>query len=241
MDRGDAPRREVVIPGDLLDGRGLKPGSGTFNEGGHIYAARVGILSEKDGYVDVVPLGGVYIPRARDVVIGKVTDCGPSHWLVDINSPYPAPLHATETPWTVEFGDTERYLQVGDHILAEVLSIDETKHLQLSMMDRQFGRLKGGQIVEMSHAKVARLIGRRGSMVGMIRDFTGVRMFVGQNGQIWIDGDPEGVRHAVHVIHMIDEHAPLVGLTDAVRAYLEGVYGRRAEAPAEQEESDGGR
>ncbi len=108
MEGRGPPQREVVIPGDLLDGRGLKPGSGTFNEGGHIYAARVGILSEKDGYVDVIPLGGVYIPRPRDVVIGKITDCGPSHWLVDINSPYPAPLHATETPWMVEFGDTER-------------------------------------------------------------------------------------------------------------------------------------
>ncbi|OGS48777.1 MAG: hypothetical protein A3K68_00120 [Euryarchaeota archaeon RBG_16_68_13] len=240
MEGRGPPRREVVIPGDLLDGHGLKPGSGTFNEGGHIYAARVGIRSDKDGYVDVIPLGGVYIPKARDVVIGKVTDCGPSHWLIDINSPYPAPLHATETPWMVEFGDTERYLQVGDAIVAEVLSVDETKHVQLSMADRQFGRVTGGQIVEMSHAKIPRLIGRQGSMVGMIRDFTRVRMFVGQNGQVWLDGDPEDVRHTVHVIRMIDEQAPLTGLTDTVRAYLEGVYGRRAAQPAESEESDGG-
>jgi exosome complex RNA-binding protein Rrp4 len=60
---GSAPaRREVVIPGDPLDGHGLKPGSGTFKEGGRIYAARLGIVSERDGFLSVVPLTGRYIP-----------------------------------------------------------------------------------------------------------------------------------------------------------------------------------
>ncbi len=237
---GSAPaRREVVIPGDLLDGQGLKPGSGTFNEGGRIYAARVGIVAEREGFVSVIPLSGRYIPRSRDVIIGKVTDLGPSHWLVDINSPYPAPLNVKETPWTVEFGDTDRYLRVGDVILAEIVSVDEAMRVQLSMADRQFGRLTGGQILGISPAKVPRLIGRQGSMVSLIRDFTHVRMFVGQNGLIWIDGDPEGIRHTGYAIRMIEERAALPGLTDAVREYLEAAYGRRAAAPAERDD-DGG-
>jgi exosome complex component RRP4 len=237
---GSAPaRREVVIPGDLLDGDGLKPGSGTFKEGGRIYSARLGIVSERDGFLSVVPLTGRYIPNPRDVVIGKVTDLGPSHWLADINSPYPAPLHATETPWEVEFGDTERYLHVGDAILVEVLSVDEAMRVQLSMADRQFGRLTGGQIVGISPAKVPRLIGREGSMIGLIRSFTGVRMFVGQNGLVWLDGDPDGVRHTAYAIRLVEERGHLPGLTDAVREYLERAYGRRATAPAEVED-DGG-
>jgi len=237
---GSAPaRREVVIPGDLLDGHGLKPGSGTFNEGGRIYAARLGIVSERDGLVSVIPLSGRYIPRSRDVVIGKVTDLGPSHWLVDINSPYPAPLNVKETPWMVEFGDTDRYLRVGDVILAEILSVDEAMRVQLSMADRQFGRLNGGQVVGISPAKVPRLIGREGSMVSLVRDFTHVRMFVGQNGLVWMDGDPEGVRHTAHAIRLIEERAPLSGLTDLVREYLESAYGRRAGTPAERD-GDGG-
>ena len=69
---GSAPeRREVVIPGDLLDGRGSKPGSGTFKEGGRIYAARLGVVSERDGFVSVIPLTGRYIPQSRDVIMGK--------------------------------------------------------------------------------------------------------------------------------------------------------------------------
>ena len=236
MDGSEPARREVVIPGDLLNGHGLKPGSGTFNEEGRIYAARVGIVAERDGFVSVIPLSGRYIPRPRDVVIGKITDLGPSHWLVDINSPYPAPLNAKETPWMVEFGDTDRYLRVGDAIVAEIISVDEAMRVQLSMADRQFGRLTGGQILEISPAKVPRLIGKDGSMVALIREFTNVRMFVGQNGRIWIDGDPEGVHHAAHVITVIDESGPAPGLTDAVRVYLEAAYGRRATTPAERDD-----
>ena len=239
MDGREPARREVVIPGDLLNGHGLKPGSGTFNEGGRIYAARVGIVAERDGLVSVIPLSGRYVPRPSDVIIGKITDLGPSHWLVDINSPYPAPLNAKETPWMVEFGDTDRYLRVGDVLLAEVVSVDEAMRVQLSMADSQFGRLTGGQIIEISPAKVPRLIGRGGSMVALIREFTNVRMFVGQNGRIWIDGDPADVHHAAYVLRMIDERGPAPGLTDAVRAYLEAAYGRRATTPAERDD-DGG-
>ena len=161
-------------------------------------------------------------------MIGKITDLGPSHWLVDINSPYPAPLNAKETPWMVEFGDTDRYLRVGDVLLAEVVSVDEAMRVQLSMADRQFGRLTGGQILEISHAKVPRLIGKQGSMIAMIRDMTRARMFVGQNGRVWVDGDPEAVRHVSHIVHLIEEKSLMTGLTDLVREYLEAAYGRRA-------------
>ncbi|HTD81295.1 MAG TPA: KH domain-containing protein, partial [Thermoplasmata archaeon] len=115
-------------------------------------------------------------------------------------------------------------------------SVDEAMRVQLSMADRQFGRLTGGQILEISPAKVPQLIGRDGSMVNLIREFTNVRMFVGQNGRIWIDGDPEGVFHAAHVIKLIDDSGPAPGLTDAVRAYLEAAYGRRATTPAERDD-----
>jgi exosome complex component RRP4 len=73
-------------------------------------------------------------------------------------------------------------------------------------------------------------------MVALIREFTNVRMFVGQNGRIWIDGDPEGVHHAAYVIRLIDESGPMPGLTDAIRVYLEAAYGRRATTPAERDD-----
>jgi len=221
-----AARRQVVLPGDVIEARGLKPGEGTFVEGGIVYAAQLGIRSEQDGFVDVIPLAGRYIPRADDEVVGQVVDLGPSHWLVDINSPYPAPLHATESPWRVEFGETSHFMDVGDSLLAKVLGVDETKRVQITMQDQGLRRLTGGQIVQISHSKVPRVIGKGGSMISMITSYTKTQAFVGQNGRIWLDGDVKDTVHAVRAIRMIEEHAQSMGLTEAVKAYLEGAYGK---------------
>ncbi len=214
-------KRELVVPGDPLESRGLKPGSGTYSENGRIYAAQLGIRDDRDGFVQVIPLGGKYIPREGDAVVGKIIDVGPSFWLVDINSPYPGPLHVTEVPWKVEFGDTQKFLNVEDVILAMVGSVDETKRVSVTMRDRSSRKLTGGQIVEISHAKVPRVIGKKGSMINLIKDHTGCRIFVGQNGRIWVDGSPEGMALCIKVIHLIEDHAQVAGLTELVKETLE--------------------
>lgn len=211
------------MPGDLLDGDKLKPGAGTYVSDGKIYAALLGIKSVKSNYVNIIPLSGRYIPCVGDSVIGKVEDIGPSNWLIDINSPYPAPLHVNEVPWRVEFGDTARYMNVGDVILAKVLMVDETMRVQVTMKDQGLRKLTGGQIVEIAHSKVPRVIGKSGSMIQMIKGYTNCRIFVGQNGRIWLDGEVDNIIHAIKAIQMIDEDAHSFGLTEKVKAYLETV------------------
>lgn len=222
-----ASRRQLVVPGDLIDAKGLKPGEGTYTDGGKVYAAKLGILSDRHDLVSVIPLAGRYIPQAGDEIVGQVIDVGPSHWLIDINSPYPAPLHATESPWRVEFGDTARYIQVGDAVLTRVLQVDETKRVHLTMRDPGLHRLTGGQVVEVTHSKVPRIIGRGGSMISLIKEYTRTQGFVGQNGRIWIDGETEDIVNAVRAIRMIEERAQTHGLTEAVKAFLDGVYGKK--------------
>lgn len=230
---GKGPVRQIVIPGEAVGGPGVKPGPGTFGEGGTVYAAHLGVLAEKDGRVSVIPLSGRYIPEPGDAVVGEVVDVGPSHWLVDINSPYPAPLHATESPWHVEFGDTTRFLNVGDAILAHVLSVDEAKKVQLTMQDREARRIKGGQLAEVSPTKVPRIIGKQGSMLALLQEKTQCRIYVGQNGRIWLDGDDRDTAIAVRAIRLIEERAQAYGLTDAVREFLEDAYrGREGRGPA---------
>jgi exosome complex component RRP4 len=148
---GAGGNREIVIPGDLLDASGLKAGSGAYAEDGKVFAAQLGIKSVKSNFVNVIPLGGRYIPATGDSVIGKVIDIGPSNWLIDINSPYPAPLHVNEVPWRVEFGDTSKYLNVGDTLLAKVLMVDETKRVQVTMKEQGLRKLSGGQVIDISY------------------------------------------------------------------------------------------
>ena len=221
------PTREVVIPGQPLDGRGLRPGSGTYSEGGRIYAALLGIRDERSGTVNVIPLSGRYMPRPGDAVIGQVTDLGPGHWLLDINSPYPAPLHAVETPWRIDYGDTASYLRIGDLVLAEVLTVDEIRRVQVTLNRDGLRKLEGGQLVQISYAKVPRVIGKKGSMVSLIKNFTRCRIFVGQNGCIWVDGEPQDAAVAVAAIRLIEQYAQAVGLTEAVHAFLQRKYEKR--------------
>src|SRR2546426_1053824 len=177
--QGSGSLRPIVIPGEAVGGPGLKPGPGTYSEGGQLFAAQLGIRNEHDGLVSVIPLSGRYLPQRGDAVIGEVVDIGPSHWLLDINSPYPAPLHGTESPWRVEFGDTARYLKVGDVIMCHVLSVDEIKRVQLTMQEREARKLNGGILMEVSPTKVPRVIGKQGSMVSLIKELRPIRLEAG--------------------------------------------------------------
>src|SRR3989442_5510960 len=140
----------IFIPGEGVGGPGLKPGPGTYSEGGRVFAAHLGIRNEHEGLVSVIPLNGRYIPQRGDAVIGEVVDQGPSHWLVDINSPYPAPLHATESPWRAEVRGTPRYLKVGHVIMCHVLIVDGIQAVQLTMQEREGPRPRRGVVLEIS-------------------------------------------------------------------------------------------
>ena len=214
------PNREIVVPGDILDIGEFRPGIGTYKEGSVIYSAQLGVKSVRSNYINVVPLSGRYIPRPGDMVIGKIIDTGPTNWLIDIKSPYPAPLHVNEVPWRVDFGDTTRYMEVGDIVLVKIHSVDEVKRIKVSMKGPGLKKLNGGQVVSISASKVPRVIGKNGSMISSIKKHTKCKMFVGQNGRIWIYGSLNEIQLATQVIKKIEREAHRVGLTEAIQQYL---------------------
>ncbi len=215
--------REIVLPGDLQD-PGLKPGDWTYEENGKVYATRVGVKSVKSGYVNITPLEGRYIPKVGDRVIGVITEAMPSSWLVDINSPYPALLHVNEIEKKVEFGNTASFLNAGDSALMEVSSVDEVRKVQVSMRGEGLRRMDGGQVVEASPTRVPRIIGRKGSMISILKETTNCRIFIGQNGRIWVDGEDEDIAKATLTIKKIEAEAHTIGLTERVKTYLKGLY-----------------
>lgn len=171
--------------------------------------------------MDILPLSGKYVPFSGDEIIGTVNDMTSSNWLLDINSPYPGVLHNSESPWKVEFGATAKYLSIGDNVTAMILAVDDSKHVQVTMRDQSLRKLKGGHTVDVPYAKVPRVIGKSGSMIDMLKKYSGCKILVGKNGRIWIDGEVEKVVIVAKAIRMIDEGAHTRGLTDRVRDYLE--------------------
>jgi exosome complex component RRP4 len=214
-------KREIIIPSQLLgEVKDKKAGRGTFIENGKIYSEILGILDEKSDYINVIPIKGRYDPVENDFVIGIVEEAMSSSWLVDINAAYPALLHVNESPWDVDFGETEKYLNYGDSIMAKVLQVDREKKLQITLKDYNLYKIKGGQIIDVEPSKVPRIIGKKGSMISLLKKYTKCRIFVGQNGRIWIDGSDDDVKKVIETIKMIETESLSFGLTNRIEELL---------------------
>jgi len=98
-------------------------------------------------------------------------------------------------------------------------------------------KLVGGQTIDIDATKVPRLIGRGGSMIGLLKRLTRCHIIVGQNGRVWLDGTVEDVTLALAAIKKIEQDAHKLGLTDAVAAYIEGM---RRELDAKRSRKEAG-
>ncbi len=218
--------REIVLPGDEVKLEGVKPRNGLHRCGESAFCSSYfGTVQRSEEYVDVVPFCGPYMPRRGDKVIGKVIEIGPSMWIVDINSPYTSLLHMNDTPWRINSGELNRYMKVGEYLIAKVLSLNEIKESWITLKDVGLRKLEGGAIISLEAPKVPRIIGKGGTMVNMIKDATLTRIVIGQNGLIWIDGVKENLAIAKEAIELVKNQAHTVGLTDRVRAFLDSKKG----------------
>jgi exosome complex component RRP4 len=63
-------------------------------------------------------------------------------------------------------------------------------------------------------------------MVEMIKRATGVNVVVGQNGLVWMNGEPKMELIVVNAIRKIEAEAHIAGLTDRMKAFLEEATGK---------------
>jgi exosome complex component RRP4 len=54
----------------------------------------------------------------------------------------------------------------------------------------------------------------------LLKKYTRCRIFVGQNGRIWIDGDEDGVAKVIYAIRKIEEESLAFGLTNRIEELL---------------------
>jgi exosome complex component RRP4 len=213
-------RRQLVVPGDLLAEGDYIAGENTFKLDNKIYASRIGLVDYEDKKVNVVALRAFYIPRVGDTVIGTVVEVGFNGWVVNINAPYQALLRASDVlnrPFKPQKDDLTQVLDVGDLVVAKIASYDRTHNPQLSVDEPGLGKITRGQIVKITPTKVPRVIGKKGSMISMIKQETGCHIILGQNGVILVTGkNPEDEELAIMAIHKIEEEAHTTGLTDRI-------------------------
>ena len=214
-------KREVVVPGQLLAEGRYRPSDGTYDESGKIYSSLMGLAELKGNTVRVVALDGVYIPKEGDLVIGTIKIVAGNNWKIDIGGPYGASLHANNALRRPYSDDISEYMDIGDVVSAEISAFDRQSGPFLSMRERGLEVLEGGMILEVSPAKIPRIIGRSGSMINMINDHLRIDSVVGQNGRIWIKSpDVARVRLAIKAFKMIESQAHTSNLTDRISKML---------------------
>ncbi|MDP7282658.1 MAG: exosome complex RNA-binding protein Rrp4 [Candidatus Undinarchaeales archaeon] len=225
--------RQLVLPGDKIAEGDYLLGEGTYREGTGVFSTVLGLLDAKESFLKVIPLKGKYVPKPGDLLIGVITDIAFSMWNVEINSHYSGVLSVSN--------GVERYIDlnserlsdiyaIGDVILAKVDNVSESLAAGLTMKDRGLYKLNEGKLIEISPTKVPRIIGKKGTMIQMLKDKTGCRIVVGQNGRIWISGVRSDL--AIEAIRLIEKNAHKQGLTDEIQTFLNSKVNGGAPAPA---------
>jgi len=206
-----------VVPGQLLSDNGKRSGPGTYTLDGKVYAAQAGIPRVVDGVIRVIPVSGRYRPERGDNVIGIVTDIKPNLIEVDLGGEITAVLRLPEreTP--------PLKLTLGDVIMAEVKS----SGLRGVFLDPEgLQKIKSGILITINAAKVPRLIGRKGSMIQLLKKETGCDFWVGRNGLVVVSGRTASSEFAaISAINLIEREAHSQGLTERVVQLLKSLKG----------------
>jgi exosome complex component RRP4 len=170
------------------------------------------------------------VPKAGDIIIGAVLEVGFNGWTVDIKAPYTALLRASDVlsrPFKPQNDELSAVLSAGDLIVAKIASYDRAHDPQLTVGEPGLGKITRGQILHVTPTKIPRIIGRKGSMISMIKQETGCQIILGLNGVILVTGkNLEDEELAITAIKKIEEESHTSGLTDRITQLLKESKGK---------------
>lgn len=159
-----------------------------------------------------------------DIIIGKVLNTTIVSWKIETNSAFTATLHASsvlDRSFNPIKDDIRRHFDIGDVLAAEIIAFNRTRDPVLSIKGRGLGKLRGGRIIEILPAKVPRLIGRKGSMINLIKNETNSRIIIGQNGRVWVSGKNLEIELLIEkLIRKIERESHKSGLTDRIKELI---------------------
>jgi len=207
---------EIVVPGEHLElENNVTLGFGVYEKDGKAYANVMGLKSMSHNTLRVIPLQGRYLPKKDDLVIGIIDCVRFRGCFVDLNSPYSGYVQC-------DAGEFE----VGDVVMVRIDDVNEVNKVYLT----DARKLQEGKIVEVSPVKIPRVVGRKGSMLSMIRALSHCTVFVGRNGRIYVKGSSDQVSKVEMVLKLIEKESHTKGLTDRVKGLLEGEKPKQTKA-----------
>ena len=187
-------QKRLVIPGDKIKNEsGHSAGSGIVKINNDLVATQVGHVNQHNGTIYVQAFNSAYMPRSGDLVIGYVTSMRSNLWMFDIGGPFEALLPMSLSPWNAQFGDLEEHMTVGDYALLKVQEIDSQHGVVCTMKGIGLRKITTGVVEYIGSNSIKIFIGSKGSNLQKLKEYSGCRISVADNGRIWIEGDEEGI------------------------------------------------
>jgi len=226
-----------VVPGEVIStDPSLIPGRGAIKtDANEIISLFVGLKEVRGKYINVVPLNGLYNPQMSDKIIARVVAKTPVKFLMDINSKFMGilkPSDAVKRPgrgrgfgksmgtYHVSESPMEAFT-MGDMVICKVLSGSRIEEPDLTSLGQDLGKIDDGIVISIAPTKIPRVIGKKGSMISLLKNLLHCRIFVAQNGRIWVRGRSfEHERLLIDAVHKIEREAHTTGLTDRIKYFI---------------------
>jgi exosome complex component RRP4 len=237
-------RRNWVIPGVTIGKRDrrIKLGDFIVEDYRGLVSTIMGVIHKGKGSIDIIPYKDVYKPKRGDYVIGVVVGYAPNGWIIDIGSYTKAFLPASEVIVNRRFDprkdELSRYFSVGDVVGVLISDVRRLGYFNATLKspnekDRRLGKLKDYYMMKVVTSKLPRIIGKKGSMIKIIKNKLDGDLILGQNGVIIYKGPYKNFVLLQKIINFIASKTFASGLTDAVVSLLEkelekGVYDKES-------------
>jgi len=191
----------------------------------------LGVLHKSDNELSVIAYKDIYKPRAGDYVVGVVISYAPNGWVVELGTFTKGFLPAQDYIRDVKFNpkdvELSRYIKVGDIVGAKIQEANRYGYFLLTCrVDKKdrfakyIGVLRDFYIIKISSTKLPRVIGKKGSMIKIIKEKIDGELIVSQNGVILYRGNYENFLILKKIVGIIVYKTFASGLTDVVASIL---------------------
>ncbi len=228
-------KRVIALPGvAIYKGSAQKVDEKIFKDSRGYVPTIVGVAQISGRNIDFIPYKDTYRPVKGDYVIGVVVGYAPNGWFIDIGSYVKAFLPAADVlnkRFDPRKDELSRYLKIGDIVGLYVSEVRRLGNILVTMKDvkkakdRRVGRLSDYYMIKVWSTKLPRIIGKKGSMVKLLKERLGGDIIIAQNGVILYKGPYEKFVILNKIITFITAKTFATGLTEYINGLINDMLG----------------
>ena len=192
---------KIVVPGEPIMDKPVRL-ENTYIKDGKTYTMVVGMSNGEK----FTALESVYTPKIGDTIIGIVTSKLSWGYSLDLNLPQKGAISSR---------DSRLRFNIGDLVAGKVKGSGNFGDITLNNVKK----LSQGKIFIVSTSKIPRIIGRKSSMIDLIKKGSNTYIIVGNNGYIWVSSQGN-IPLIKKVLDEVVSNAHNTGLTDRISKFI---------------------